>query len=219
MSGFPWSLDGRKFLTPAELEKVHVCAVRLRRQGIKANDPLAVRDWFLVETALSSGLRLMELTRLTCGDLLVGQDRPELVVRQGKGGKSRVVKVGRRWQLRAKWYLRFKEQHGEAVKENAPLFAVMGGGRPLARRQMQNVFARLCAKAELSRHYRFHSMRHSFATELYRVSGGNLRLVQKQLGHSRITTTQVYADVMDEDAQAAMEEMYKRNKKPWKPKG
>ena len=51
--------------------------------------------------------------------------------------------------------------------------------------------------------------RHTFGTHLYKASGGNLRLVQKQLGHSRITTTQVYADVFAEDAVAAVERLYR----------
>jgi site-specific recombinase XerD len=64
-------------------------------------------------------------------------------------------------------------------------------------------------EAGLSKHVGIHGLRHTFGTHLYKASGGNLRLVQKQLGHARVTTTQVYADVLAEDAVAAMERLYR----------
>jgi len=112
--------------------------------------------------------------------------------------------------LRASWYLRFKARRGEATAADSPVFVSARSGRPLGRRRMQDVFRRWCAEAGLSRPYRFHALRHTYATELYRAGEGDLRLVQKQLGHSRITTTQVYADVLDEDAEAAVERLYRR---------
>jgi integrase len=81
----------------------------------------------------------------------------------------------------------------------------------LSRRQLQNIFGRMTSATGLARRG-IHSLRHTYATFLYRASGGNLRLVQKQLGHARITTTQVYADVLDEDAQEALERLYRRKK-------
>jgi site-specific recombinase XerD len=64
-------------------------------------------------------------------------------------------------------------------------------------------------EAGLSKRVSIHALRHTYGTHLYKASGGNLRLVQKQLGHSRVTTTQVYADVLAEDAVAAVERLYR----------
>ncbi|TFB12615.1 hypothetical protein E3V33_05110 [Candidatus Marinimicrobia bacterium MT.SAG.4] len=58
-----------------------------------------------------------------------------------------------------------------------------------------------------SAHYSIHSLRHTYATNLYKASGYNLRLVQRQLGHSSPTVTQVYADVMDSDVEEALRNM------------
>ncbi|GAH75377.1 unnamed protein product, partial [marine sediment metagenome] len=56
----------------------------------------------------------------------------------------------------------------------------------------------------LPKRYSIHCLRHTYATRLYKASGYNLRLVQKQLGHSSVSTTQVYADVMDSDVDQAV---------------
>ncbi|MCP4263674.1 MAG: tyrosine-type recombinase/integrase, partial [Planctomycetes bacterium] len=61
----------------------------------------------------------------------------------------------------------------------------------------------------LSAHYSIHCLRHTYACQLYKASGYNLRLVQKQLGHSSIHTTEMYADVMEPDIQDALRELYK----------
>ena len=55
--------------------------------------------------------------------------------------------------------------------------------------------------------YHFHTLRHTYATRLYKSSNNNLRLVQRQLGHVSVATTQVYADIMDEDVDKALEKL------------
>jgi site-specific recombinase XerD len=61
--------------------------------------------------------------------------------------------------------------------------------------------------SELQSHHSIHSLRHTYATNLYRASGYNSRLVQKQLGHSNITTTTVYSDVISKDLEDAVENL------------
>jgi site-specific recombinase XerD len=75
-------------------------------------------------------------------------------------------------------------------------------------RAIEKAFKRTAARAGLSSHYSIHGLRHTYACELYRASGYNLRLVQKQLGHSHIGTTQVYADVVEPDMQRALQKLY-----------
>ena len=74
-------------------------------------------------------------------------------------------------------------------------------------RALQKAFERVCEGAGVTNHS-VHHCRHTYASELLRSSGANLRLVQKQLGHSKITTTQVYADVFDEEMDKAVENLY-----------
>ncbi len=69
------------------------------------------------------------------------------------------------------------------------------------------VFKTIANTAGIDSHHSIHSCRHTYATNLYKVSGYNLRMVQKQLGHSSITTTSVYSDVINKDLDQALENM------------
>ena len=76
-------------------------------------------------------------------------------------------------------------------------------------RAMQKVFKRCAKRAQLNSGYSIHAARHTYACFLLKASDWNLRLVQKQLGHARISTTQVYADVMMPDVKKALDRLYK----------
>jgi len=80
-------------------------------------------------------------------------------------------------------------------------------GDKMDRSALQKVFKKSAAKANLPEHHSIHSLRHTYATRLYKASGYNLRLVQKQLGHSSPSTTSVYADVVNEDLDKALESL------------
>jgi integrase/recombinase XerD len=69
------------------------------------------------------------------------------------------------------------------------------------------VFKTMASKACLDSKHSIHTLRHTYATNLYKASGYNLRMVQKQLGHSSITTTTVYSDVLNKDLEDALENL------------
>ena len=77
----------------------------------------------------------------------------------------------------------------------------------LTKMALQKVFYRSAERAGLQGHS-IHHLRHTYASHLYKASGFNLRLVQKQLGHRSIKTTEVYADVFNEDTEKALERLY-----------
>lgn len=72
---------------------------------------------------------------------------------------------------------------------------------------ISQVFKQWAKKAGLPSHYSIHSLRHTYATNLYKVSGYNLRLVQQQLGHSSVSTTSVYSGVVNKDLDEALERL------------
>jgi len=72
---------------------------------------------------------------------------------------------------------------------------------------IQKVFKKLARKAGLPARLSIHSLRHTNATELYKASGYNLRLVQQQLGHSTISVSSVYAAVLNKDLEKAVENL------------
>lgn len=144
-------------------------------------------------------------------DLHVELKRPFVYVRNGKGGKPRPVLIRKEFVETVREFIAWKETLGESMLADAPVFLSSATGKPMTKRALQDAFNRACSVANVKDHS-IHDARHTYASELYRASGGNLRLVQKQLGHARITTTQVYADVFDEDATRAVEMLYARMK-------
>jgi len=81
-------------------------------------------------------------------------------------------------------------------------------GEKLSKRTLQKSFKKCMKSVGLESHYSIHCLRHTYGSHLYKSSNHNLRLVQEQLGHSSIRTTQVYANLMDEEIKEALEELY-----------
>jgi len=203
-----WVLGASKYLSTEEAKRLLEAT---RERGEKANQlgrKTGTRDYLLIHLGLATGLRVSEMANLTCGDISIRDGASSLIVRNGKGGKVRVVAFNGAFKDHLVRYLRWKEETGESVHPGAALLASAVTGGAMTPRALQKAFKRCAAHAGLSPHYSIHSLRHTFACHLYKASGWNLRLVQKQLGHSSIATTQVYADVMEPDLRRAMEKLY-----------
>ncbi len=200
-----WILDNRKFFSEEEqrLIREHV------RRRLRHPDRKRWVEWFLIELAMETGLRVGEMSALVCGDLLIGDSLPGVVVRRGKGGKTRFVHVRQALCEKARMFLDWKKNADEPIGESDPLFRSVRTGRPMTVRGLQKIFERVLRATGIEGHS-LHHCRHTYASELLRSSGGNLRIVQKQLGHSAITTTQIYADVFDPDMQQAVGMLYAR---------
>lgn len=176
-----------------------------RDRALRRGGSVAVRDWFLVELSLGSGLRVSELAGLTCADLPLG-DPAAVVVRHGKGNRSRVVNVSSKLRATAEKFVAWKRARGEDVGPHAPVFLSCVTGRAMSARALQDCFARALRRASVA-HKGIHSARHTYATALFR-SSRNLRLVQRQLGHASLATTQIYLSLFDEDVIEAVEGLY-----------
>ena len=200
MKSGKWELDPQKFLTQREAMQL----LAGKEIKTKAWAEVIVRDRFISNLGLSTGLRVMEIAALKCDDLNLEARVPYLVVRKGKGGKRRRVFFNHKFRNRCKEYLAWKQEIGESIKSDQPLLLSTRTGGHLTTRAIQKAFKRCAKRAGLSENYSIHSLRHSYACFLYKASNWNLRLVQKQLGHARITTTQVYADIMNPDLEKAL---------------
>ena len=200
-----WELDPRKFLTRKETLQLLAAAGVIRTEAWLQ---VTVRDHFIVDLGLSTGLRVMEIAALKCGDLDLEARVPCLLVREGKGSKKRRVFFNDKFKKHCKEYLAWKQDVGESTEVDQPLLLSTRTGGHLTTRAIQKAFKRCAKKANLSSHYSIHCLRHSYASFLYKASNWNLRLVQKQLGHARISTTQVYADVMMPDIKKALNKLY-----------
>lgn len=151
----------------------------------------------------------MEIAQLDCGNIFIRDGISSLLVRNGKCGKRRLVRFSDSLKEHLNEYLSWKYNAGEPTSPGDPLFLSSISGSHLTTRAIEKAFKRTAAKSGLSAHYSIHCLRHTYACQLYKASGYNLRLVQKQLGHSSIHTTEVYADVMEPDIQDALRELYK----------
>lgn len=147
---------------------------------------LEIRDLAMFELFYSSGLRLGELAALDQADIDLADQ--SLIVRFGKGSKTRVLPIGSKAISAIDNWL----QHRAKISKNmeTALFVSARGTR-LGRRSIELRLALWCKKKGIAEHIHPHMLRHSFASHLLE-SSQDLRAVQELLGHSNITTTQIY---------------------------
>lgn len=148
----------------------------------------AARDNALVELLYSAGLRLSEVHSLNLSDL--DRTNAQLKVR-GKGRKERVVPVGRVALEALRTYENERERRFGVISPGDPLFVAKNQAR-LSRRQIQRVVKRFIGMAAEEGGLSTHSVRHSFATHLL-DEGADLMAIKELLGHSSLSTTQMYA--------------------------
>jgi len=157
-----------------------------------ADDLVSSRNLAIIELFYSTGLRLSELYDLDA-------DRPDyhgMVVRvAGKGGKERIVPFGRKAKQAIELYLPFRKRTllERGCTGQAALFIGRLGTR-LSRRSIQRAVSKHLRAISEKQHLSPHVLRHSFATHLL-DRGADLRAVQELLGHSSLSTTQLYTHV------------------------
>jgi integrase/recombinase XerC len=145
--------------------------------AIAGDEPLAVRNRALLELQYSAGLRSREAVDLDLGDVDFEQ---EAVHVKGKGGKERVVPLGEEAAYRLRRYL--EEARPELVRSAEDALFLSARGRRLDTSTLRRLLPHP------------HRLRHAFATHLLE-GGADLRVIQELLGHSSLSTTQVYSHV------------------------
>lgn len=166
---------------------------RLSQRELVRHHDLRRRDAALLELLYSTGLRVSEVCALVIGD--VDRQRygtPMVLVRRGKGGKSREVPLGGAAERALAEYLATRGVDG-ALALTAPLFCNGDGGR-LSTRSVQRMVRAWSTRGGVAARATPHSMRHSFATHLL-DAGVDLRSIQELLGHASLSSTQIYTKV------------------------
>ncbi len=147
----------------------------------------------MLEVLYATGLRVGELCRLDVADLDLS--RRHVHVRLGKGGKDRVVPVGRTTVMRLKALLRRRE----ASSSDEPVFLTPHGAR-MTSALVQAVLRRAAERCAIPKHVTPHTLRHTCATHMH-ARGAGLFHVRDILGHADVTTTQLYMRIAPREAQ------------------
>lgn len=181
--------------------------VRMLEQ-IDTSNEQGLRDRAIVELLFSSGLRVSELVGLNRDH--INLDRREFSVR-GKGRKDRPVFVSKSAAEHVGNYLDARTDSLDALflnySRNAQTPSTSGDYRRLQPRSIQRMVSKYAKLAGITKHVSPHTMRHSFATDLL-MNGADLRSVQSMLGHSNISTTQVYTHVTDQHLKDVFERFH-----------
>ncbi len=158
--------------------------------AIDTSKPLGIRDRALYELIYSCGLRISEVSSLLMTNLHFDE---KIIIVQGKGDKERLVPFG---DVAKEWLLKWITLIRPGLVGSAQVAEVFvnARGKPLSRKGIWKNFQALEAKSGVKA--KVHTLRHSFATHLL-AGGADLRSVQELLGHSDLSTTQIYTHVED----------------------
>jgi len=188
------------FLNQEELERLF--------QQPKLETMPGLRDRAILELLFSSGLRVSELVGLDRDHINI--KRREFMVR-GKGQKDRPIFIS---DAAAHWLQAYLDKRQDNTR---PLFVRYSGSKKvdtsgnyhrLTARSVQRMIGRYARLAGITKHVSPHTLRHSFATDLL-MNGADLRSVQALLGHSNISTTQIYTHVTDPHLKAVHEKFHR----------
>ncbi len=152
---------------------------------INSSEPLAIRDRAIFEILYSSGLRLSELVSLDLDSIDINE---ALVTVTGKGKKTRKIPVGKKAIIAINNWLKIRKNY--TTDDVKALFVSQRGSR-LGSRSVQKRLNEWAIKQGLATDVHPHMLRHSFASHILE-SSSDLRAVQELLGHSDISTTQIY---------------------------
>ncbi len=186
-----------KYLTLEEIDRLLAAPDPAR--------PTGLRDRAMLALLYATGMRVSELCRVRTTDL-----DPDLgVIRVfGKGGKQRIVPVGRPALAAVAEYVETGRPRLLGVR-NSPYLFVSARGKPLTRQGFWKALAGYGKAAGVARRLSPHIVRHSFATHLLE-GGADLRSVQTMLGHADISTTQIYTHVMRSRLRRIVDEYHPR---------
>jgi len=172
---------------PSVLHTKHIEAML---DAIDPNDRMALRDTALIELMYATGMRASEVGAVSIRDVYFDLNVVKIT---GKGNKQRIVPVGRPAMAAVRAYL--DELRPNLVRDDRPTGALLltRRGTPLDRFNVWRLIKQYAGRAG-AKGVHPHTLRHSFATHLL-AGGADLRVVQELLGHTKVTTTEIYTHV------------------------
>ena len=195
--------------THRDLNLISLVELERLLEAPKGSDLKALRDRAMLEMLFSTGLRVSELCSLS---RYLDWTRDEISVR-GKGGKIRPVFVSPSAKQAVRAYLDKRTDLDEAlfiyIGRGAKRAETESGSMRLSGRSVERIVKQYAIKAGIDKRVTPHTLRHSFATDLLR-NGADIRAVQAMLGHSSITTTQIYTHITDKGLREVHEKFHRK---------
>ena len=173
-----------EYLTIEEIDKI---------LNINPTKPIDYRNIAMLETIYATGMRVSELVNLKVNNI----DFNECVIRVfGKGSKERIVPINEKSRVALETYIRDYRNFLLKSKTSEYVF-INNFGNKISRQGFFKIIKKVCNENGINKHVSPHTLRHSFATHLLN-NGADLRVIQELLGHSNLTTTQIYSHLADE---------------------
>ncbi len=159
------------------------------------------RDYCIITLLLNCGMRLSELVGINIGDIDFYENRIRIL---GKGNKERMVYLNKACIDALKNYLEVRKKNPKAVNE--PALFISNRNSRISRRRVQQVVENTIKNAELDgKGYTTHKLRHTAATLMYQYGGADILTLKELLGHSSISTTEIYTHLNNEQVMNAVE--------------
>ncbi|RYY40424.1 MAG: site-specific tyrosine recombinase XerD [Chitinophagaceae bacterium] len=171
---------------------------------IDRSKPEGERNWALLQTLYSCGLRVSELVGLRLSQLYLDVEYVRVI---GKGNKERIVPIGGEAIRAIKNYVSHVRVHTTVQKGEEDILFLNRRGHRLSRVMVFLIIKELVQKAQINKTVSPHTFRHSFATHLVEA-GADLRAVQEMLGHESITTTEIYTHLDREFLRRTLHEFH-----------
>ena len=201
----PWIIDESKCLSVEEAAILRAYCTKIKERGLAKRKFSLIRNWFMVELGLNAGLRVEEMASLRHGQCFLDKGKSSIVI-TGKGEKKRAVWISEGFRRICLVYFGYKQDFGYSSAIDEYVLNNLAGGK-ISKRSLQKFFKNIIEKASLPEHYHIHCLRHTYTTFLLTASNHNYRFAQKQLGHSSLRTTQVYAGVVEQQGRKALEKL------------
>lgn len=193
-------VDREKYMSRDEAKTLRTVTEAKAIVDLKKGRAKGVLAWMVVDLALSTGLRVSELQALKIEDVDLKRGSLKVVRLKKKKRKAETLAIGKDLSQHLKKYIEWTS------RSKGPLFEGQRG--TLTTAGLQQIWKAAIKHACLPKELSIHSARHTVAVHLLKKTG-NLRMVQKQLGHaSPAVTANMYADISFEDMQEGMNELY-----------
>ena len=172
-------------------EVLHYNAVEEMLRAPDCNNKLGIRDKAMLELMYATGARVSEVASIKVSWINFDYG---FIRCQGKGSKQRIVPMGSEASKAIRRYLQEVRPQLLKIEDDEPLLFLSRTGRKLRRENIWSLVKKYAMKAGIRSNISPHTLRHSFATHLLE-GGADLRSVQEMLGHSNISTTQIYTHI------------------------